>query len=91
MKRIYFVVIISIIFGTAVSFITGFFTSPVIVCGSQRWGFPIDWKWRMVVGPQYTAPINIQWTNFFINTIFWIVIMLVIFAIIYRKNLLQKV
>ena len=90
MKRMYFVIIISIIFGTAISFISGFFNNPGGWCGSQRWGFPVDWKWKMVVGPQYSAPININWTNFFINSLFWILVTLLILAFFYRKDILQK-
>ncbi|MFX1569600.1 MAG: hypothetical protein ACFFCV_14665 [Promethearchaeota archaeon] len=67
--RLLLILLISIIEGLIITYITGFFIYPMNgLIGSERWGFPFYWITQAVV-PGAEKVIN--WSNFAINTMFW--------------------
>ena len=89
-KNLTLILIGSIIAGIVITLITGLFTNQGGFVGSCRWGYPIHWLTKMVVGPQYTAPQEIVWTNLIYDIIIWTLISLFILLIIFRKKMIKK-
>ncbi|MCK4364765.1 MAG: hypothetical protein KAW45_01815 [Thermoplasmatales archaeon] len=89
-KKLIQIIIISIIVGIIITLITGLFSNQENFLGSSRWGYPLHWLSRMIVGPQYSPPLNIVWLNLIIDIVIWSIIVLVILLIVFRKNLFRK-
>ena len=87
-KRISLSIIVSIIYGSAITLITGFFTHKILI-GATWFGYPLHWLVRMVVSPEY-FPYKIVWLNFIIDIIIWSVIVFIILVVIFRKDFLKK-
>ena len=91
MKNILKIVIFSsIIAGIAITLLTGLFHNEGGIIGSSRWGYPIHWLSKMVVGPQYTAPQEIVWSNLIYDITIWTFVSLFILLIVFRKKMIEK-
>lgn len=85
-----FLTIISLIFGVAITLITGFFSNQEGIVGAGRWGYPLHWLSRMVTSPEYSSPYDIVWSNFVIDIAIWTVIIFIVLMFVYRKDLFKK-
>ena len=84
--KLILIIIGSIIAGIAITLITGLFHNKGGIIGSSRWGYPIHWLSKMVVGPQYTAPQEIVWGNLIYDIIIWVFVSLFILLFIFEKK-----
>ena len=86
-KKLSFILILSIILGIIISFLTGFYSNPSFVGGSI-WGFPISFKQSTLSGPpNFSSQIGFYHINFLYNCVFWTVIVLIIsIASVYTYN-----
>lgn len=89
-KNLTLIIIGSIIAGIVISLITGLFSNNAGFSGSGRWGYPLHWLSKMLVGPQYTAPLEIVWLNLVYDIIIWSFIILLILLIAFRKKMIEK-
>ena len=80
----------SIIYGTAITLISGFFLNIEGFIGASRWGYPIHWMWRMITSSEYSPPLEIEWINLIIDIVFWSIIVFILFVIVYRKEFFKK-
>ena len=86
-KKIVKVFIISIILGIVITMITGLFLNQGQYLGSSRWGYPVYWLSQMVVGPEYSPPLNVVWLNLLIDITIWSILFIVILIIVFRNKM----
>jgi len=86
-KKLIRIIIISILIGLIITLITGLFLNlEETYLGSSRWGYPIYWLSQMIVGPQYSPPLNIVWLNLVIDILVWSVLVFLILVIVFREE-----
>ena len=85
-KKLIQITIISVIVGIIITVITGLLSNQGNFVGSGRWGYPVHWLSRIIVGPQYSPPTNIVWLNLMIDIVIWSIVILVILIIVFRNR-----
>ena len=86
MKKIMvYLIFCSVILGIVITLFTGLFSWPGLV-GATWWGYPLRWMSKLVVGPDYTAPLVISWDNLIFDIIFWSILIFLILLFFYRKR-----
>ena len=68
------VVIIAFFIGAIITYISGFFNTPINWVGAQIWGMPIYWKIKVLVEPGYQTSVQVLWDRILIDIIFWFII-----------------
>jgi hypothetical protein len=82
----YKLIFISLTFGIVITLVSSLFSHPNVV-GANWWGYPLTWLTQVVVSPEYSPPLNVNWFNLIIDIIFWTIISLVIIFALFKKKM----
>ena len=75
-----YLLIISIVSGVIITLILGLISYPTNgLLGVEKWGYPFHWL-SQVVYPG--ARVNVNWSNFIIDLLIWIIVSLFILKIL---------
>ena len=83
-KRNIFTIIISIVYGTAITLISGFYSNTGGIEGAGKWGYPLYWKSKILASPNYSPPMNIEWIGLILDIMIWSILIYLILLIINR-------
>jgi len=91
MRKIIKLIIFFIIIGLIITLITGLFSNLDTLVGVSRWGYPLYWLSKMVIGPQYSPPLDIVWLNLIIDVIIWsIIVYLILLELVILREYFSK-
>ena len=91
MKKMIQLIIFFIIIGLIITLITGLFSNLDTIVGASIWGYPLHWLSKMVVGSQYSPPLDVVWLNLIIDIMIWsIVVYLILLELVILKKYFSK-